>query len=69
MTKTYHRYKRAKHVDAQYHFVKEKVKTGKSMYIPSKDNIVDLLTKPLPSDIIRESIRDLELRKPSKVGE
>jgi len=69
MTKTYHRYKRAKYVDAQHHFVKEKVKTGKSMYISSEDNIADLLTKPLPSDIIRESIRDLGLLELSKAGE
>jgi len=69
MTKTYHRYKRTKHVDAQHYFVKEKVKTGKSIYIPSEDNIADLLTKLSPSDIIRESIRDLGLWELSKAGE
>ena len=69
MTKIYHRYKRAKHVDVQYYFVKEKVKIDRSIYIPSEDNIADLLTKPLSSDIIRESIRDLGLWKPSKVRE
>ena len=40
---------REKHIGVQYHFVREVVKDG-SMYLPkihAKDNLIDVLTKPI----------------------
>lgn len=40
---------RTKHIDIQYHFIREAIKTRQINldYIPSESNIADLLTKPL----------------------
>ena len=42
---------RSKHVDIKYFFVREKIMEGviKLVHIPSKDNMADLFTKPLPA--------------------
>ncbi|KAJ3570235.1 hypothetical protein NP233_g4536 [Leucocoprinus birnbaumii] len=63
MTKTYRSHKRMKHIDVCHHFVKEKGEMGEFLpvYIPSKDNIVDLLIKPLPRDATRSFTLDLGL--------
>jgi len=47
MTKTYRGHKRAKHIDVRHHFMKEKIEKGEftPVYIPSEDNVADLLTK------------------------
>jgi hypothetical protein len=41
---------RTKHIDIQYHFVREKVESGdvQLMYMSTEDMIADALTKPLP---------------------
>lgn len=41
--------KRSKHFDIKYHFVKDEVKKGKiaMTYVPTDENLADLLTKPL----------------------
>ncbi|GKV27057.1 hypothetical protein SLEP1_g36265 [Rubroshorea leprosula] len=41
---------RTKHIELDYHFVREKVALGTlvTRYIPSRDQVADLLTKPLP---------------------
>lgn len=41
---------RTKHIDVQYHFIREKYedKTIDVRYIPSEDQLADTLTKPLP---------------------
>jgi len=71
MTKTYWGHKRTKHIDVQHHFVKGKVKTREFLpvYIPSEDNIANLLTKPLPRDMTRNFTMDLGLYEPGKAGE
>jgi len=63
MIKTYKEYRRAKHIDIQYHFVKEKVEAGefKPVYIPSEDNIADLLTKALLRNVTCNFTSDLGL--------
>lgn len=40
---------RTKHIDARYHYIKEEVTSGriKLIYVPTNDNIADLMTKPL----------------------
>ena len=52
MTKTYQRHKRTKYIDVHYYFIKEKAETGKfkPVYIPSKDNVANLLMKALLHD-------------------
>jgi len=46
-----------------YHFVKEKMEREKFIlvYIPSKDNMTDLLIKPLSKEITRNFTIDLRL--------
>ena len=41
---------RTKHIDLQYHFIREAVDDGKINvnYIPTEENISDILTKALP---------------------
>jgi len=39
------------------------------VYIPSEDNIANLLTKPLPRDMTRNFTMDLGLYEPGKAGE
>jgi hypothetical protein len=48
--------KRTKHVDIRYHFVREKVLSGeiKLVYIPTQDQVADILTKPLQKQRIIE---------------
>jgi hypothetical protein len=40
---------RVKHIDIRYHYIRDRVADGvvKVMYIPTEDNISDVLTKPL----------------------
>jgi len=48
-TKNPTQYKRTKHIDQRYHFVKDEVILGniKIQKIPTADNLADILTKPL----------------------
>jgi hypothetical protein len=42
-------YKKSKHVDVKYHFVRERVASGKIVleYVQSADQLADILTKPM----------------------
>jgi hypothetical protein len=53
-------HKRTKHIDIRYHFTREKVETGevKLVYVPTEDQLADLLTKPLK----RERVATLRQR-------
>ena len=41
---------RAKHIDIKYHLIRDEVERGRISlkYVDSKENIADILTKPLP---------------------
>lgn len=43
---------KSKHISIRYNFLKEKVeaKEVKIVYVPTKEQIADILTKPLPQD-------------------
>jgi hypothetical protein len=45
-------HKRSKHIDQRYHYIRELVAENRVRleYIPTEDNIADILTKPLASD-------------------
>jgi hypothetical protein len=52
-------HKRSKHIDVRAHFVRELAEEGKLIieHIASKDQVADLLTKPIPSTQFRR-LRD-----------
>eukprot|EP00122_Pirum_gemmata_P020361 Pgem_evm3s19037 len=45
----YYSSKRAKHIDIQYHFTREMIEAGliQVLFCPTKENIADIMTKPL----------------------
>ena len=53
-----------KHIDMCYHFVREVVEDGKVavQYIPTRDNVSDIFTKPLTKAKFRELTELLRLR-------
>lgn len=63
--------KRTKHIDIQYHFIREKFEDGHIdiSYIPTDQQIADIMTKPLPRDKFERlrsqlpmvSLRDLKV--------
>jgi hypothetical protein len=55
-------YRRTKHIDIKYHFVRERTLTGevKLEYIPTKSQIADIFTKALAKDLFTK-FRDLLL--------
>lgn len=63
MTKTYQRHKRTKYIDVHHYFIKEKAETGefKPVYIPSKDNVANLLMKALLHDATQFFTSNLSL--------
>lgn len=60
-------HRRAKHIDIDYHFVRELVLSGKlhTKFVPTKLQVADIFTKPLPRPLF-ESFRDqLRVHPPS----
>ena len=51
LTKNLAYYKRTKHIDIRYHFVREKVEDGQVIleYISTLDMLADIMTKPIPA--------------------
>jgi transposase InsO family protein len=47
---------RSKHIDVQYHFVRERVESGEILvaHVPSEDNVADLLTKVLSAPLFKK---------------
>lgn len=59
-------HRRAKHIDIDYHFVRELVLSGKlhTKFVPTKLQVADIFTKPLPQPLF-ETFRDhLRVRPP-----
>ena len=45
-------HKRTKHIDIKYHYIREKINEGTLRVngVDSRDNLADVLTKPLPRE-------------------
>jgi histone deacetylase 1/2 len=56
---------RAKHIEIDFHFVRERVlrKQLEIQFIPSKDQVVDRFTKPLPYRAFEDFKHNLNLSK------
>ena len=59
-------HKRAKHIDLDYHFVRELVASGKivTMFVPTKLQVADIFTKSLPRPQFEQFRRMLRLGPP-----
>ena len=59
-------HKRAKHIDLDYHFVRELVASGKlvTMFVPTKLQVADIFTKSLPRPQFEQFRRMLRLGSP-----
>ncbi|KAJ9566479.1 hypothetical protein OSB04_002445 [Centaurea solstitialis] len=59
-------HKRAKHIDLDYHFVRELVSSGKlyTRYVPSKLQLADIFTKSLPRPLFEHFRRNLGVGPP-----
>jgi hypothetical protein len=55
MIESDHPTKRSKHIDIRFFRIKDHIATGKQhvVYVPSADNLADILTKPLPAHKLR----------------
>ena len=53
LTKNPENHSRTKHIEVQYHFVREKVQEGlvRVEYVSTKDQLADILTKPLSNSL------------------
>ena len=56
---------RTKHIDLQYHFIREAVEDGKITvkYIPTDENVSDIFTKALPKPKFQRLVELLGLRE------
>lgn len=50
-------YSLIKHVALSYHFIREKIQSGqlRTTYLPTKDKLADVLTKPLPKTLFQDT--------------
>ena len=56
---------KTKHIDIQYHFVREKIQEGTISlnYIPTKEQLADILTKGLNPSLFKVNFDNLQLKK------
>jgi hypothetical protein len=55
---------RSKHIDVIHHFARERVESGEVVFkrVDSADNVADVLTKPLPKELMAKHVWGLGLR-------
>ena len=65
LTRNHMTTQRSKHIDIVHHFSRERVESGEIIFvgIPSADNVADILTKPLPRDLMAKQVLGLGLLK------
>ena len=61
---------RTKHIELKYHFLREMTLSGRinTQRVSTKDNLADLLTKPLPRDAHENLVNGLGMDKSSCIG-
>ena len=64
LSKTAKTNNRTKHVDTRYHFVREYIENGvlKVIFVKSKDNVADIMTKNLPKQDFVRHVENLKLK-------
>jgi hypothetical protein len=62
-TQNYKNHRRTKHIRVKYHFVKERVEAGEVSftYIPSAENLADILTKPVAREAVLRCCKGIGL--------
>ncbi|GJZ27482.1 hypothetical protein Tco_0571735 [Tanacetum coccineum] len=47
-------HERSKHIDIRFHFIRDHVKEGRAqlVHVPSRDQVADIFTKPLPTVLL-----------------
>jgi hypothetical protein len=63
-TKNDKNHQRTKHIDVKHHFIKEKTTAGlvAFAYVPSAENLADILTKPLARDAVIKCCNGMGIR-------
>ena len=58
-------YAKTKHIDIQYHYVREKIQEGviDLSYIPTKEQLADIFTKALNSPKFKRIVENLKLEE------
>ena len=61
---------RSKHIDIQYHFIKDQVEEGTIQleYVGTKDQISNILTKPLSTKLFEKHRMSLSVQMPPQAG-
>ena len=64
LSKTAKTNNQTKHVDTRYHFVREYIEKGvlKVIFVKSKDNVADIMTKNLPKQDFVRHVESLKLK-------
>ena len=67
MAKNLVHHERSKHIETQFHFIREHVKNGKvkMIHISSHDQVANIFTKPLPTSLfenLKKMIRMKDLK-------
>ena len=54
-------HERSKHIDVRFHFIRECIKRKdiKMVHVPSRDQIADIFTKPLPKQLFEHFKKQL----------
>ena len=63
-------HERSKHIDVRFHFIREHVKNGdvEMTHVASRDQVADIFTKPLPSEIFEKFKKLLGVREGRKLS-